>query len=127
MPDISDRPWSSITKASYTTAAEYCAACLIDQNHSGAPATKSHCKLPVYEPRALGGRLNRNAVHAAADRLVRTRGGVEASAGERQAAARRLIELFGEIGDPPPRTLVALAGPRAPQAPATGSWEVPAP
>lgn len=124
MPDISDRPWSGVTRSSYPTAAEYCAACLIDQNAVGDPKTKSRCKLPVYEPRALGGRLNRNAVHAAADRLVRTRGGVEASASERQTAARRLIELFGEIGDPPPRTLVALAGSSAPQPPATGSWEV---
>jgi hypothetical protein len=124
MPDISDRPWSGVTRASYTTAAEYCAACLIDQNPSVAPKTKSRCKLPVYEPRALGGRLNRNAVRAAADRLVRARGGVEASLAERQAAARSLIELFQAIGDPPPRSLIALAGPVAPQPPATGSWGV---
>jgi hypothetical protein len=124
MPDISDRPWSGVTRASYATAAEYCAACLIDENPSGTLKTKSRCKLPVCEPRALGGRLNRNAVHAAADRLVRTRRGVEASVGEHEAAARRLIELFQEIGDRPPRTVIALAGSRVPQAPATGSCEV---
>jgi hypothetical protein len=124
MPDISDRPWSGVTRASYTNAAEYCAACLIDLNPTGEPKTKSRCKLPVYEPRALGGRLNRNAVRAAADRLIRARGGVEASLAECQAAARRLIELFQAIGDPPPRSLIALAGRDGPQPPATGSCGV---
>ena len=127
MPDISDRPWSGVTRASYPTAAEYCAACLIDQNPLGNPKTKSRCKLPVYEPQAWGGRLNRNAVRAAADRLVQSRGGVDAPLAERQDAARRLIELFVAIGDTPPRSLTALAGPAALQPRATGSWEVPDP
>lgn len=78
MPDISDRPWSDVTKASHATAAEFCAACLIDQNPTGEPKTKSRCKLPVYEPRALAGRLNRNAVRDEAHRsdpADRTRSG----------------------------------------------------
>ena len=124
MPDISDRPWSGVTKASYQTAAEYCAACLIDQNEQAAAKTKSRCKLPVFEPHAMGGRLNRNAVHAAADRLVRASGGVDASLDLRQEAARRLIELFAAIGDVPPRSLTALAGRGVPQPPATGSLGV---
>ena len=124
MPDISDRPWSGVTRASYPTAAEYCAACLIDENEQRDPKTKSRCKLPVYEPQEMGGRLNRNAVHAAADRLVRASGGVDASLGQRQAAARRLIELFAAIGEVPPRALTALAGPGVPQPPATGSLGV---
>jgi len=123
MPDVSDRPWAGVTRASYASAAEFCAACLIDQNPDGDPKTKSRCKLPVYEPRDMGGRLNRNAVHAAADRLVRTSGGVDASLVQRQVAARRLIELYATIGDPPPRALTALAGSGAPQPPATDSLE----
>lgn len=108
--DVSDRPWSGITRASYATAAEYCAACLIDENQLGHTRSKARCKLPVYEPRRLGGRLNRHAVHAAADRLVRERGGVEAPIGVKRAVAHRLLDLYGVIGDPPPRALRLLAG-----------------
>lgn len=54
----------------------------------------------------------------------RARGGVEASLAERQAAASRLIQLFQVIGDLPPRSLIGLACPVAPQPPATGSWGV---
>ena len=56
MTDISDRPWSGITRASYASAAEYCAACLIDENEHGYTHSKARCKLPVYEPQRLGGR-----------------------------------------------------------------------
>lgn len=110
MTDISDRPWAGISRASYGSAVEYCAACVIDENQPGQPKTKSRCKLPVYEPQRLGGLLNRNAVHAAANRLLRTRGGVEAPAAVRRAAAIRLLQLYAEIGDPPPRSLGVLAG-----------------
>jgi hypothetical protein len=107
--DVSDRPWSGVTSASYPTAAEYCAACLIDENEPGHMQSKARCKLPVYEPRRLGGQLNRNAVHAAANRLVRERGGVQAPLAVKQAVAQRLLDLYGVIGDPPPRALRLLA------------------
>jgi len=122
--DVSDRPWSEVSRASYPTAAEYCAACVIDENAAGASKTKSRCKLPVYEPAHIGGRLNRNAVHAAADRLVQTRGGVAATLAERQAAARRLVALFAVIGEAPPHSLTMLAGSGVGQPPATDSWGV---
>jgi hypothetical protein len=122
VPDISDRPWSEVTRASYPTAAEYCAACVIDGNAPGDPKTKSRCKLPVYEPQTMGGLLNRNAVRAAAERLVQTRRGVEASPAQRQAAARRLVELYAVIGEAPPPSLMHLAGTSVPQSPVTGSW-----
>jgi hypothetical protein len=109
MSDVSDRPWSVITSASYATAAEYCAACLIDENELGFTHSKARCKLPVYEPRRLGGQLNRNAVHAAANRLVRERGGVQAPLAVKQAVAQQLLDLYGVIGDPPPRALRLLA------------------
>jgi hypothetical protein len=109
MSDVSDRPWSGITSASYATAAEYCAACLIDENELGITHSKARCKLPVYEPRRLGGQLNRHAVHAAANRLVRERGGVQAPVAVKQAVAQQLLDLYGVIGDPPPRALWLLA------------------
>ncbi len=110
MTDVSDRPWSGVTKASYASAAEYCAACVIDENPPGSPRTKSRCKLPVYEPRRLGGELNRHAVHAASNRLVRVRGGVDADAAVKRSAALRLLQLYNEIGETPPPSLTALAG-----------------
>lgn len=108
--DVSDRPCYEITRASYATAAEYCAACLIDENELGDTLSKARCKLPVYEPLRLGGQLNRNAVHAAASRLVRGGGGVQAPVAVKQAVAQRLVDLYGIIGDPPPRALRLLAG-----------------
>jgi hypothetical protein len=109
MSDVSDRPWSGITSASYATAAEYCAACLIDENELGYTHSKARCKLPVYEPQRLGGQLNRNAVHAAANRLVRERGGVEAPMAVKRRVAQQLLDLYSVIGDQPPRSLTALA------------------
>jgi hypothetical protein len=73
----------------------------------------------VYEPERLGGLLNRRAVHAAADRLVRVHGGVVASDADRRAAARALLRLYGALGDPPPASLRALAGAAAWSAPET--------
>jgi hypothetical protein len=127
LTDISDRPWSQVTRASYGTATEYCGACLVDENAAGRPKTKSRCKLPVYEPEQLGGLLNRNAVRAAAERVVQSRGGLTVSAAERQDAAKRLLALFTVIGERPPQSLVALAGSDGVQAPATGSWGAPEP
>ena len=110
MTDVSDRPWSQVTRASYATGDEYCAACLIDENAPGDPKRKSRCKLPVYEPDTLGGRLNRHAVRAAADRLLRRQGGVDAPDPLKQSAARRLLRLYSEIEERPPRGLGVLAG-----------------
>lgn len=107
---ISDRPWSGVTRASYATAAEYCAACVIDENAPGQVKRKADCKLPVYEPRRFGSRLNRRGVHAAADRLVRVHGGVRASPAMKRAAALRLLRLYAEIGESPPPSLSVLAG-----------------
>jgi hypothetical protein len=95
---------------------------VIDENAAGVPKTKSRCKLPVYEPRDMGGLLNRNAVRAAAARLVQAAPGVAASTAQRVTAARRLVELYAVIGEAPPRSLTDLAGLAPPQLPATGSW-----
>jgi hypothetical protein len=71
----------------------------------------------------MGGLLNRNAVHAAADRLLQSSGGVAATSAQRQAAARRLVDLFATIGDVPPHSLTTLAGAGIGQPPPTGSWD----
>ncbi len=109
MADVSDKKWSSISESDYADAAEYCDACLIDLNPSGEEKTKERCKLPVYEPPKRGGRLNRGAVHAAAVVLAGGRGGLDAPAGERRKAARKLVRLYGELEEEPPESIRDLA------------------
>ncbi|MBV8446284.1 MAG: hypothetical protein JOZ92_10245, partial [Candidatus Dormibacteraeota bacterium] len=58
----------------------------------------------------MGGLLNRRGVRAAAARLVRTKGGVEAPQSMKVDAARRLLQLYARLGERPPVTLVTLAG-----------------
>ena len=54
--------------------------------------------------------LNRNAVHAAANRLVRKHGMMEVPPVVKERVAQLLVELYGVIGDPPPPALRDLAG-----------------
>jgi hypothetical protein len=61
----------------------------------------------------MGGLLNRNAIRAAAERLVAARGGVVASQELKRVAAERLVALFAEIGETPPPSLEALASSHA--------------
>lgn len=109
MPAISDRKWSEIAESDYADADDYCGACLIDLNPKAEERTKERCKLPVYEPRKLGGSLNRNAVHAAAAVLAGGRGGVDAPQEEQRKAARKLVRLYRELGEEPPDALRKLA------------------
>lgn len=104
---VSDKPWGDFSQSDYTPQ-QWKAACLV---HMPAAAgqdeyAKDLCKLPVREP---DGTLNRNAVHAAAG--AHGIGAVQGiSDGERTAAAKALVGLYREIGDPPPDSLLALAG-----------------
>lgn len=100
----SDKPWGSISESDYKTPEAYCRACLIDLNTG--EKTKDKCKLPVREP---GGALNRNGVHAAAAALAGARGGVSAPPEAKRSAARKLIRLYGELGEEPPDSLRRLA------------------
>ena len=109
MAEVSDEPWESVGEADYEDADEYCAACLIDLNPKGEEKTKERCKLPVREPKSRGGKLNRNAVHAAAVVLAGGRRGVRAPAREKQRAARELIRLYGELGEEAPESVRELA------------------
>ena len=109
MADASDRKWSSVAESDYADAKEYCAACLIDLNPRGEEKTKERCKLPVREPKKLGGRVNRGAVHAAANVLAGGRGGIDAPAAEKRKAARKLVRLYRDLGEDPPDAIRELA------------------
>jgi hypothetical protein len=104
---ISNEPWSNFSEADYKDADSYCRASLIDMNPPGKPKTKDMCKLRVYEP---DGDLNRNGVHAAAAVLAGGRGGVQAPAPMKAAAARKLMRLYSQCGDQPPDSLRRMAG-----------------
>ncbi len=109
MARISERDWSEIRESDYENADDYCAACLIDLNAKGEEKTKERCKLPVREPRSFGGKLNRNAAHAAAAVLAGGRRGVDAPANEKRKAARKLVDLYRELDEDPPDALRKLA------------------
>jgi hypothetical protein len=110
MVEVSERAWSSISESDYETAQEFCDACLINLNRGPRESwVKSLCKLPVYEPEKLGGKLNRNAVIAAAAALAGARGGVDAPAEVKREAARASIRLYGVIGLEPPESLKRIA------------------
>lgn len=104
---VSNKPWSQVSEADYPSAAAFCRACLIDLNPPGEPKVKARCKLPVREP---DGTLNRNAVHAAAAVLAGARGGVDAPAPAKRAAARALLRLYRELEEDPPEAIRRLAG-----------------
>jgi len=99
---VSNRPWGEISESDYPSPAAFCSACLIDENEPGADKVKSNCKLPVREP---GGALNRNGVHAAAQRLSAT----QASPAAKAAAARKLVRLYGELKEDPPESVSRMA------------------
>ena len=107
---VSTTPWGSIGEGDYADAADYCSASLIDMNQKGTDKIKGMCKLPVREPRAMGGRVNRGGIAAAAAALAGARSPLDAPAEQKRAAARKLIRLYGEIDEAPPDALKRIAG-----------------
>jgi hypothetical protein len=101
---ISERPWSDFSDKDYTIQQLHRAALI--HTHTGAPDTKDNEKVAVLEP---DGTLNRGGVHAAASVLAGGRGGVDAPAADKRAAARRLITLYGELKETPPESIKRLA------------------
>lgn len=101
---VSNKPWSQFSQSDYTDA-QWENACTLERGTGNTP--KERCALPVREP---DGTLNRNGVHAAAARLAGGGGGVNAPADAKRAAARKLLGLYREIGDPPPDSIKHLAG-----------------
>lgn len=102
--DVSSKPWGQFSPSDYTDA-QWEAACILERGTGNT--AKERCALPVREP---DGTLNSNGVHAAASVLAGGRGGVNAPPAAKRAAARKLLSLYRQIGDPPPDSLTRLAG-----------------
>src|SRR5580765_5794043 len=98
---LSEKPWSDFTKADYTLE-QWHAACLIHQ-HDGPPTSKDQCKLPVKTP---NGAVSRNGVHAAAAALAGARTPINASADEKNKAAKTLIHYYRQMNETPPPSLL---------------------
>jgi hypothetical protein len=110
MATISTKPWGDISAADYADAGDYCDASLVNTNDGPrARWSKDNCHLPVREPKAMGGAVNRNALGAAAAALAGARGGVDLPPTERRAAARSLTRLYAQAGMEPPESLTATA------------------
>lgn len=106
MTTISDAAWDG-SASRWPDAASYAEACLINLNTGPrADWTKDLCKLPVREP---SGAINRNAVHAAAAALAGGRGGVQASAEAKKAAARKLKRLYADLKEAVPPSIARMA------------------
>jgi hypothetical protein len=97
---VSQKPWSDYTKADYTVE-QWHNACLI-HDHTGAPTSKDQCKLPVKTP---NGTLNKNGVFAAAAALAGARGGVNATSAQKNAASKKLVSFYSQVGAKPPPSL----------------------
>lgn len=104
MSSISNEPWGQFSQSDYDDA-QWQSACILDRGAGSTP--KERYALPVREP---DGDLNRNGVHAAAARLAGAGGGVDAPATAKRSAAKKLMSLYREIGDPPPDSISKLAG-----------------
>ncbi len=106
LSEVSDTPWSQFSASDYTPE-QYRRACLLDTGQ-GSPDSKDRYKLPVKQP---DGTVNRNGVHAAASALAGGRGGVNASADAKKAAARKLVGLYrSQLKEDPPPSLLRMAG-----------------
>ena len=101
----SDKPWDGAASG-YASTEAYCAACVLDLNPPGTPGekkTQDQCHLPVFEP---GGALNKNALSAAAGRLMQTK----VSPDDKKAAARKLKRLYAEAKMDVPDSVKRVAG-----------------
>jgi HK97 family phage prohead protease len=97
------KPWDG-SPGRYTDE-QYLAACLIVR--AGDAPAKERGSLPVLEP---DGTLNTNALGAAAAALAGARGGLRnVTAGQKAAAARKLVRYYGTAKMQPPASLLALA------------------
>lgn len=103
---VTDTAWDGAA-SNYSDTNAYCAACLIDLNASGEKKTQDNCKLPVKEP---NGDINKNALGAAAASLAGARGGVQAPAAAKKAAAKKLLGYYREAKMEPPDSLKRIAG-----------------
>lgn len=102
---VSNAPWSKFSQGDYTDA-QWREACILDRG-TGDTA-KQRYALPVKEP---DGEVNRNGAHAAAAVLAGGRGGVDAPAAAKKAAARKLVSIYrNDLKETPPDSLTRLVG-----------------
>jgi HK97 family phage prohead protease len=97
---VSDAAWDGAEGR--FTPEQYRRSCLIDTGQ-GEPDAKGRYRLPVTEP---DGAVNRHAVHAAAAQLAN----LDTDDDTKRKAARRLIRLYGDLGEDPPDSVRHLAG-----------------
>lgn len=83
---IVDKPWDGAASR-YADTDAYCAACLIDDNPSGAEKSQAKCHLPYKEP---NGDININAVRNALARV----GQVQTTAANKTMARNRLTQIL---------------------------------
>jgi len=107
--ELSTKPWGDITDADYADAGDYAAASLVNLNEGPrARWSKDRVHLPVREPAAQGGQVNRNALAFAAAQLMGARGGVNLPLEVRTRAAADLVRLYVQVGIAPPDALVRM-------------------
>lgn len=87
---FTEQTWDG-SASRWATAADYCDACVIDDNPPGAEKTKALCHLPIREPDS--GDVNVNAVRNALGRLPQ----VASSAAKKEAARQRLERLLAQF------------------------------
>src|SRR5271156_2775068 len=97
-----DKPWNG--NSSRFTIEQWRRSCLIDRG--GDRENKNNFNLPIKEPT---GEINVNGVHVAAARIH----ALEGVPSEKIAgAARRLVDIYRQLGEDPPPALSQLAGSR---------------
>ena len=101
---ISTKPWGDFSAADYDDE-QWFKATIMHLN--GDSRTKGDNKLPVREP---SGTLNKNGIHAAASALAGGRGGVDAPAEAKKAAAKTIVGLYSKLKEDPPDSIKSLAG-----------------
>lgn len=100
---VSDAAWSQFSDSDYSDA-QYAAACVLDRGPDAGSA-KQRYGLRVKQP---DGTVNRNGVHAAAQRLGSVKG---ATPEQKRAAAKKLVSLYrNQLDEDPPASLLKAAG-----------------
>lgn len=104
--NFTSKPWDGSANR-WPDAASYADSSLINLN-TGARSnwTKGNVKLPIREP---SGEYNTNAIHSAAAALAGGRGGVDAPASAKKAAAKKLVSLYGQMKEDVPPSIKNLA------------------
>lgn len=100
------KPWDG-SASRWPDAASYADSCLINTNTGPRSQwAKGNAKLPVREP---NGDYNVNAIHSAVAVLAGGMGGIQAAPQAKKAAAKKLISLYGRMGETPPDSIKKLA------------------